>query len=437
MKFAGGLNIDFYDDPRFKDSRNATGDANYQINARNFFRFLLYGYRPTYTDVNLFASITGTRHPWQNLLSKELHHVISVERDPKMLEAFRHELQDVLTRLFTSIKEDPNLLEDDGRLKQFELILYNLLALYPFSDPTPNEILYVPTQIDSGVWVMLPYKVEPIELTPTTTSLRGDIQDCDRVFCYGLCPVLEEVNVPRILIFMGTTYPTGQGKKVQDYTNCMPDREVGEQLYLWGKDKVFAWLDQTTQDTSKVISTGASLGGILASMFALAKPVSFENVYAFNPPGFMKLPDAGHPEFKPWFQAGSNDKPNVIILSQEGDPVSSAGFFVVDSNITLLRTKLPTLGAPQLPIVNGYIAHLVIHAAHHGVEIHTVDIPRENCQDSRTSWTRMTNGIIRPVMWFFARDSMPTLAATTSDDTDEQRAPAQIHTFRGNTSASQ
>ncbi len=351
------------------------------------------------------------------------------------MSALRCEFQNIFTGIFEEINRNSTLHFNQRKINQLNLIIHNLLALYPFADPHPGEILYVPTRQNGSPWYMMEYSIEPIELTPTDESYQKIIEDKDRVFCYGLRPIAE--NFSPILIFMGTTYPTGQGKNVQYLTNAMPNHEIGEQLYLWGKERVLSWLNEINADQRKVISTGASLGGILASMFAMNTPRSFSEVYAFNPPGFLNLPTIDHPEFGEWFQPyNKHTKPQMNILSQKDDPISSIGYFVIDENINFLKTKLPNRDGIQLPLVGYYMAHIVIHVAYEDICIHRLDdiaFADSQYSTSRIISSTLTANVFRPVMHFFERNNSKKLAdAIKNNPSGEEtveplRNPALIH----------
>ena len=112
---------------------------------------------------------------------------------------------------------------------------------------------------------MVDYYVTPIELTPTKGFKKLFVRDHDRVFAYGLEPINHK-DAESQLIFMGTTYPAGQGFVPQVKTDLKGFETVGKTLYQCGHQRILAWL---LHQKGNVHVCGISLGGSLSLLLAI------------------------------------------------------------------------------------------------------------------------------------------------------------------------
>ncbi len=152
-----------------------------------------------------------------------------------------------------------------------EMLIGNLIALYPLFDPDPGSDVDLLQQID-GTWHLVKYRTESIQLVE------------NKVLAYGLTPLDNEKALPLIL-FCGTPYPAAKGFWEAVKSDLHPFRSVGETIFLEGKDSIDAWMGPKP----KVKCYGLSLGGALA--YYLGK--TYEDrvmVYAYVPPGLLMNP---------------------------------------------------------------------------------------------------------------------------------------------------
>ncbi len=156
-----------------------------------------------------------------------------------------------------------------------EMIMGDLLALYPFLMPQDGEMIRLPAKID-GVWQLEDYITDRIELTP---EILGS-----PLVAYGLSPSNEKA--PPLLLFKGTTYPTDEGALLSFMTDVNPLGSVGSYGFWLGMNKIQSWIDK---QHSKIIVYGKSLGGALSWRTALYYPDKIAKVMAYGAPGFSPL----------------------------------------------------------------------------------------------------------------------------------------------------
>ena len=297
-KFKGGLNLKFVNNSEFESSDHIPQSEQAPIIARNALRLLMMGW---------------PSESWKQLLSWPVLKAILAYRDPVLLKEFRFAFQQGFELLFTQLLEQKLNAEQN---EQVQLYLSNCLSLLPYSDLTPYESIKIPQNINNE-WVLVEYQVTPIELTPTTGFKSYFIQDRDRVFAYGLEP-MSHLDAQSHLIFMGTTYPAGQGFVPQIKTDLKGFETVGKSLYESGEERIKQWL--LTQE-NKVHVCGVSLGGSLSLLLALHMGQYLHRVDALNPAG---LHDGG---YKSHYDQWDNldVKPQVVVQKQANDPVSFFG----------------------------------------------------------------------------------------------------------------
>lgn len=228
-----------------------------------------------------------------------------------------------------------------AQINQVELYLSNCLAYLPFADITPYESFAIP-QFINNQWQLIDYKVIPIELTPTTGIEKCFLTDNDRVFAYALEPISNQTAQPH-LIFMGTTYPAGQGHSIMVHTDMEAFATPGNQLYRSGRANILHWLEQ--QD-KRVRVSGMSLGGALAMQLALDQPKRLSHVFPLNPAGLCEPVLLGN-DLDHWQACPEEERPLVVVQSQAMDPVSFFGEY--KNNFILYKvTPPPGKGGPNV-----------------------------------------------------------------------------------------
>jgi hypothetical protein len=152
-----------------------------------------------------------------------------------------------------------------------EMLIGNLIAIYPLFDPDPGSDVDLLQQIE-GKWHLVKYRTESIQLVE------------HKVLAYGMTPLDNEKALPLIL-FCGTPYPAAKGFWEAVKSDLHPFRSVGETIFLEGKESINAWMGSRP----KVKCYGISLGGALA--YYLGK--TYEDrviIYAYVPPGLLMNP---------------------------------------------------------------------------------------------------------------------------------------------------
>ncbi len=338
--YATGLNLPFFNTEK---TINANPDSD--MIARNALRVLMMGW---WEDDS-----------WLGLKSWQVFKAVFINRDPELLRGMRQAFQDG----FNNIHVELNRLKPKGKkLKQAEFFLSNCLSLLPFADISQHQSFNIPQYIDEA-WVMVEYKVVPIELTPTSGVEKLFIHDRDRVFAYGLEPVDNDEAEPH-LIFMGTTYPAGQGFITQVCSDLESDTP-GASLYRTGRDKITSWLDKQQKKTHVC---GMSLGGSLSLLLALDQGEKLSRVDALNPPGlyesWIKNP------FDNW--GSCSEQPPVYIQKQGRDPVSFFGIWKSEWNIFHVRPPEDKQGP------NGLTDHALNYAGFSKTKFVKIDTDEDN-----------------------------------------------------------
>lgn len=314
--------------------QNASPTYTRQVLARNTLKFLLTG------------ESDNTQAGYQTLSNQLFLRSLLLRKDSSLLYVLRSETRKVLQHLFSQIKNIPG---DDAFHELIQLNIANLLSYYSIFEPTPHDgCLQIPRLID-GQYRLVDFKVEPIELTPFLGQTEL-LTDENRVFAYGLTP-LSHIKANRILMFSGTTFPTGQGLKTQREVNMYPFSSLGEG-YSW--QGIERWLDL---DQDKLVEVcGASQGGGLSLLVALKSPEKIKRVDALNPPGMLVDYDATHPTLGAWDRALRDGKavPKVVIQAQAGDPVSSVGYWKRHWDIL----KITPGHTIPVPIIKYHFAHI-------------------------------------------------------------------------------
>lgn len=302
---ATGLALNFYSSAAFEiESAENTLVENQRLKTRNLLRVLMMGW----TD------------NWSSLLTFQTFKAVFIERDHQLTQAMRYAFQQGFQHVFSQL-DGRDLSEQEKN--QADLFLSNCLTYLPFADISPYESIAIPQYVESR-WQLIDYKVVPIELTPTSGFKKLFLAEHDRVFAYGLEPI-HNTEAESHLVFMGTTYPAGQGFFTTVNTDLEAFETAGKKLYRSGRTNISRWLNQQTH---KVHVCGTSLGGGLAQLLAIDQGgntfdngATFSRFDALNPPGLYQ------PFRKSRFDNWDNFeiKPPVYIQKQGDDVVSMFG----------------------------------------------------------------------------------------------------------------
>ncbi|CAM3096682.1 Uncharacterised protein [Legionella steigerwaltii] len=300
--FQGGIELNFSSQRKFESIAGVKQEKQAPIIARNAVRFLMMGWT----------------EQWTEFLTPAVAYAVFVKRDHDLVRELRFAFQQGFLDLFEQLK-DKELTPEQK--EQVQLYLSNCLTLLPYGDLTPYEFIKIPQYID-GHLELVEYQIKPIELTERSGWRRFFIRDKDRVFAYGLEPILQE-KAESHLIFMGTTYPAGQGFLPQVNTDSKGFETVGESLYRKGRNRIHEWL---SAQKNKIHVCGVSLGGSLSLLLAIDKGnYIVSRVDALNPAGLNAWPKN---RYDHWDEL--TDKPLVVVQKQGNDPVSAFGIWKND-----------------------------------------------------------------------------------------------------------
>lgn len=278
--------------------------------------------------------------------------------DPNLSKAARNWLQ---AKIQHSAEEIPDK-------KMRSIYLRNLLAYYPFFSPKKDEEIRLPF---GPLESTLSYRVEPIELTPPYLG--------SPLMAYGLIP--KTAKASPLLLFKGTTYPADNGFYLSLLTDINPLGAVGSFAFQrFGKGKIESWLAKQAQEHDKVEVLGASLGGSLSLQTAATYPKYIKSVHAFNSPG------VSFEEVALWGK--SEEKPEVNVYLQEGDPISSfvGRCFACDWKIH--QVFVPKISSAQV--------HASTYTAHPEVFIIPEDATTVNRDIRRRFWPFIQNVVLFP-----------------------------------------
>jgi len=334
-----GVELNFFKQPQFESTKHRSREEKNKIIPRNALRLLMMGWSDD----------------WKKLRSWPLFKAIFISRDPSLLIEMRKAFQEGFYYVFEQLQ---NQRHTPSQLEQIQLYLSNCLSLLPYSDITPYESINIPQYINEK-WVMIEYKITPIELTDPEGFKHFLIQDSDRVFAYGLEPLINKNAQPH-LIFMGTTYPAGQGFWEQIKSDLRPFRTVGYSLYKSGRKKISEWIDKQNK---KPGACGVSLGGTLSLIAAMDQGNKLSRVDALNPAGLYQYDDK---KFDHWNNL--TEKPKVIIQQQGNDPVSRLGVWKKDWKFLKITPPKDKKGP------NGFVDHPSNYAGLSGTKISQLNI---------------------------------------------------------------
>lgn len=260
--------------------------------------------RPKNAIQKLFLQLMRGHPPSPKELLKDSALIKAViwKKNPELLNEARQLVQAIFDDMASKLEKETLSPHESFHM---EVIIGDILSLYPFLNPTNEEKLNVPQLID-GKWQLCSYQAERITLTPKWMG--------SPLVAFGMKPL--HPKAPPILIFKGTTYPTDEGFSLSLLTDLNPAASVGAYAFRTGRKKIQAWLEKETKRQQAVVY-GKSLGGAQAWRTALHHPELVRKVMAYGAPG-MSRSDSSH--LKKLLES-SKRLPEINLLCQEGDPV--------------------------------------------------------------------------------------------------------------------
>lgn len=299
---------------------------------------------------------------------------VAWKKNPEILKEGRALIQELLEDV---CKELDGLEAQRPRSKDFhfEMIIGDLLALYPFLGSGDADKLTVPV-ILNGKWRRVEYDVQKIELTPRWMG--------SPLVALGL----SAPSAPPLLLFKGTTYPTDTGFGLSLLTDLNPAASVGAYAFRLGRNRIGKWLDSHASARNPAVVYGKSLGGALCWRAGLHFKNRIGKVMAYGPPGFSagearqlqrRLRQPGHPA--------------IHVFCQKGDPVP---YF----------DKLSTCGVHYYLVVGskattGFRAHAETFSTHPHSAIIRLNVSKESASIRRhvlTTLKRILSFLLFPMI---------------------------------------
>ena len=285
------------------DEKGAIQD--YAPVARNLLRYITRG--------TLVSGAENT--PYAKSLAL-IQHALEEEKDPHLLSELRTELKAIIA-MATEQLINPNKKISPHDEKLYEIFQTNLLAAYPFLDPVHNEVITLPQKIKdekSGEenYVEVQYRIEKIDISPQTGLLSYLLEDCDRIYAYGMVPI-DHPHAKCHLSLMGTTYATGQGADLAVLYNFYPKHSVGEAHDTTHLDN---WINSQNR---KINVVGHSKGATMSMITAARHPTKIARADALNPTGLCNATlDRLNTS---WLKLKENQRPMINVYAQHSDPV--------------------------------------------------------------------------------------------------------------------
>ncbi|QRN04160.1 hypothetical protein GH742_09895 [Legionella sp. MW5194] len=367
--YAGGLRIHFYEGAELEPLDGLEGWPASLAIARNALRILTMGWQDEV----------------KSLLTHKVLKAVFWSRDQELMRAMRVAFQQGFDHVFHQLQGKQL---DPLQQRQAELYISQCLSLLPFSDITPYECFTIPQCINKR-WQMVHYKVVPIELTPVSGFKKLFLSEEDRVFAYGLEPINHPDASPH-LVFMGTTYPAGQGFVSQVNTDLEGFETAGKKLYRNGRDNMVRWLNRQGR---KPCVCGTSLGGALSLLLAIDQGDKLCRVDAFNPPGLYKswLKKSRYDRWEDIRKTNKNLK--VRVYKQGDDPISKFGEWKEDWDIVHV---IPSeVRKKQL---NPLTDHAMIYSGYEDTQFVGVDTRADN--EERKKRNFWLYGLLRGVFYY-------------------------------------
>lgn len=323
------------------------------------------------------STIRGNLPPLTKLLKKDYILAVVWKRNPQILKEARELMSQLLIDIAQELKQKEH---SSSESFHFEMIIGDLLSLYPFLSPEQNETLRVPVLVD-GKWQLIEYKVDRLSLTPAWVG--------SPLVAFGLVP--QTASAPPLLLFKGTTYPTDDGFLLSLIVDINPFASVGDYGFKLGEKIISNWLNKHAA-ASKAIIYGKSLGGALARQAALSFTAQVDRVMAFGAPGLFSS------ELKRYMQLEKEKKlPAIHLFCQENDPVPAIDQ-MVNSGIHYYKV----LGKHAR---RGVFAHADMYSTHEVSAILHLDPKKKESRWLHISMTitRMLASIfVFPVLIFFS-----------------------------------
>lgn len=190
----------------------------------------------------------------------------------------------------------------------------NMLAHLAFFGPLHGQVFTVPTYLNER-WEPVNYVVNRIRISPEDYPFSP-------YYAYGLMPEKTVSQVPALILFSGTAYPSACGSFFTYLADLYPFKSVGMWAFEQGRKSIEKFVKQACRHTGiKVDAIGQSLGACMAIHMATELSELVAHVHAFSPAALLSK------DLKRWnekVQKGDS-LPEVHIYRQQNDIVPLFG----------------------------------------------------------------------------------------------------------------
>jgi hypothetical protein len=266
---------------------------------------------------------------------KQLAEHIFVRCQPRLHKEFAASLQYVFDRIDLS-KVD----------QKTELYISHIISLIPYCYPSSGDTFLIPSKNDLGVFERCRFSVTDIitlNLDRTLSPFKA----------YGL----KGEKGQNLLVFLGTTFPSADGFLNSLLADFTPFISVGKIAFIFSRHALNSYFHKH-HDVSVY---GKSLGGALALHALRDYSAHIKEVHAVAPAGLHV-----------WDRYPKDCMKKVLIITQEGDPVSKMGYFPEHKDTHMFEVALTTRK------ITGIMAHVIAFPGSECAKIRKIDPIKEN-----------------------------------------------------------
>ncbi len=317
-----------------------------------------------------------------------------------MLHAFRAGLNRRLLQVWQEMRRYQSLeiAPHQDQVDWWQLQINNILSYLTYAGcPTGTHIEIPQYLAASKTWELVPYEVTRLQLTPGWFG--------SPYYAYGLTSTKPDAK--SLLLFMGTTYPGGNGFLWTLLADMTPFMSVGSLLFRLGKKVLKKWVATQRAANKDIDCHGQSLGGALSILAADAFKKDGLKSYAMVPAGRL---------------GPTQDASNVTVIFGGRDPICQVGdmpqgarFVYVCPSEKQAATALPDL--VRTPGLRGSLySHMAGLSWQQGAKAYEVDRAMIAEKPGKKIWTYLwyATWILSPVFWVIKILSIPVYAVIHS-----------------------
>lgn len=313
-----------------------------------------------------------------------------------MLQAFRSGLSRRLSQVWQEIRryQMQNVEPSSDQHTWWQLQINNILNYLTYTECPTGTQIEIPQYLEtSKQWQLVSYEITRLQLTPGWLG--------SPYYAYGLTSA--DPDAKSLLLFMGTTYPGGNGFLWTLLADMMPFMSVGSLLFRVGKKVLKKWVAEQRAHNKAIDCHGQSLGGALSILAADAFKKDDLKSYATVPAGA--------------YQA-TQEATNVTVIFGGRDPVCQVGempegarFIYVCPPETQSDTALPNLA--RAPGLKGKAySHMAGLSWQQGAKAYEVDRSMIAEKPGKKTWTYLwyATWLLSPLLWAIKILSIPVYA---------------------------